>query len=65
MTDTVQTLVNKITDPTNPQWFIVVENADKTLNAVLKDNGVWRFISHESQSGTAYPDIMKNGSRRP
>jgi hypothetical protein len=58
MSDQVATIVKQVTDPKYHHWFITVINDDGTLNTVLEDYAVWRFIDQESLNGTAHPEIM-------
>jgi hypothetical protein len=56
--DTIAIIVEKL--HTEPQrWFIPVVKNDESLDTLLHEQAVWRFIDKLSSQGTQYSDILK------
>jgi hypothetical protein len=56
--DDLKSVVDKLkAEP--KRWFVPVTEADGSLNTLLHEQAIWRFIDKGSGSGTAYADILK------
>jgi hypothetical protein len=56
--DTVASVVERLR--AEPQrWFIPVVKNDESLDTLLHEQAVWRFVDKLSSQGTAYDDILK------
>ena len=56
--DDLQTVLAKLKEE-EERWFIPIVKDDDTLETVIHEETIWRFVEKESQAGTNYEDIKK------
>lgn len=56
--DQLETVMDKLkAEP--ERWFIPIVKDDGTLDTVIHEEAIWRFVDKEFEAGTAYADILK------
>jgi len=58
ISEELRAVIDKLKDEPE-RWFIPLVKDDGTIETVINEEAIWRFVDNETEAGTVYADILK------